>query len=166
MRFNAPRNSEEAALMNARKKEKKKMLAASQKPTSPSGWTTLGEHFYKWVKENEWSKDIDDYANTHGYPAYSFKTAWVKESEIFKMFFEQATHITLSRRYKYMDLKDKYFLIVMKELPLYNWSLADYEKSLKKQEEETVKGNITYLASQFAKTEKGDEFEKKKKGKE
>lgn len=117
----------DAALMNARKKEKKKMLAESKKPSRPSEWLALGEHWLAWAKNNPWSTNIDDYANAHGYRAYTFKKDWPKESEVFKGYLEQCVSITHARRNAYMDLKDKFYLQILKELPLYNWDYRDYE---------------------------------------
>lgn len=146
MRMNA-RSPEEAALMNARKKEKKKKLLEAIKPTCNSEWLSLGEHWLKWVRENKWSMNLDDYANAHGYKPYTFKKDWVKESPIHQGFLEQIVAILHFRRNEYMAAKDKFHFQILKELPIYNWDYRDYEIERQKAEEQQNKEILVYMDS-------------------
>lgn len=151
----------DAASMNARKKEKKKQLTQAIKPISLSGWVALKDHWLAWIKTNEWSLNINDYAIAHGYPPYKFKK-WAKESEVFQEGLEMALYICSQRRDRYMQQEQKFYMQVLKQLPQYDPDYADYEREIKAQEEAVSKGIINLVLPDVKRTEELDNFIKTK----
>lgn len=117
-------------LMNARRKEKKALIARHKKPEKISEWLHLAEDIKKEYESNKHWRSKNDYARAKGYPPYKF-LEWRKESEVFADALEYITYICASRRDEYMDSRDKLYLQYLKQLPQYDFEYADYEKSMK-----------------------------------
>ena len=152
-------------LMNARKKEKKKLLTQAIKPSRASEWEALGQDWLKWVKTNEYSMNIHDYPIAMGYPPYKFKKEWAKESSIFRDYLEQCVYICAQRRDRYMDSKDKLYLQILKQLPQYDWEYKDIEDERVFKESLVDEVKWTTIIAPVQQTEKLDEFIKKQKEK-
>lgn len=123
---NPPRSSEEAALMNARKREKKIEKENCKKPTTESGWVSLSEEMKKWYEENPNARSRTSFPRTRGYTPFKF-LKWRKESKTFADALESITAICLERRDEYMHSKDKLYLQYLKQLPQYDLEYAEYE---------------------------------------
>lgn len=162
MRFNAPRDSDEAALMNARKKEKKKLWELGKQPKNNAEWVALGEHMVKWHKDNNNVRNKNDFALRHGYVPSNLRK-WTRLDEGFNEAYQVCVALCLERREQYMEQQQKLYLQYMKELPLYNLELADYEKEQAETEATNSKANVTVVYAQPKHTEAGDEWQKKGK---
>jgi hypothetical protein len=126
VRLYGPRSAEEAAHMNARIKEKKLQLKLAKPPQKPSDFLNLADHMKQWFADNPNIRNLLTYAYKNGYTWTQFKK-WRKDSEIFAHALETCFQICLERREEYLDKDKKLSASYLREQPLYNPILADYE---------------------------------------
>ena len=165
--YRGVRSTEEATLMNARKKEKKQLLVESKKPTCLSEWVALADEMKKHYLTHTHLRSKNDFARYKRYPPYKF-FLWGKESQVFGEALEFITYLCAQRRDEYMDQKDKLYLQYLKQLPQYDFEFAEYESEKEKQKNEAIlssKQSIIYYGPQVAETEEGKKFQQKKKDK-
>lgn len=152
------------ALVNTRRKEKKSILQRGLKPSVLSEWVQLSEHMLAWFKTNQ-SRNINDYAITHGYPPYKFKK-WIHERDtpdVFRESFEMCVFIVADRREKYLDEKDKLYLLYLKQMPLYDWDYRDYENEKSSQDGSIFTQTTPIIFQQIIeKTPEGDAWVERK----
>lgn len=122
-------------LMNARIKEKKKLLKESRRPKSISDFVTLSDHMIKWFQDNPAIRNFLTYADRHGYTWSEFKS-WRRESDYFFQAIERCMQICLERRETYLENENKLTAIYIREQPVYNPLLGDYEREMKQKDEE------------------------------
>ena len=145
--------------MIARRKEKQRVLTMARKPQTGSEWDALIKDMKAWYAKNKWAMDIDDYAVAKGYVPYKINRDWPNENEAFKEHIASIYALIKQRHNKYMMEQGKMSLLILKERPLYNPVLAEYEQQLKKDEQTAP--NITV---QFPPVEKTAAFADYKKG--
>lgn len=121
--------------MNARKKEKQQLFKDARKPSTLSEFVYLSEKMMKWFQENPDTKNILCFVYKHGYTWGEFKT-WRKESEVFNKALETCVQMCYERREEYLKAEGKLSQAYLREQPLYNPMLAEYEKELKEKGEE------------------------------
>jgi len=142
---NRNRSFDNIALMNARKKEKKVKFQLAKKPTDLALWVDLTDRMVNWYRTNP-SKNINDFARLYNYPPFIFKK-WALEEDTpdyFKEGLQLCLYICADRRDTYMDYKDKLYLQYLKQLPLYDLDLKEYEKEMKMVNKETeANGNVS-----------------------
>lgn len=112
--------------MNARIKEKKKRLKDARKPQNQSEFVYRAEHMIKWFKENTHMRNFLTYADRHGFTWSQFRS-WRRESDAFSQAIETCMQICLERREEYLEKENKLSAIYIREQPVYNPMLSDYE---------------------------------------
>lgn len=161
-----PQSTEEAVLMNARHKEKKRELTDSKKPKVLSGWVSLIEDMRTFYTTNEWAVDIDDYAISKGYAPYKVRKQWPNHEPIFQEYIQELYAFLKSRHNALLIKEGKFAQIINRERPLYNPDLAEYEDKQKQDAAlAATKGIINYFGMQVNPTEAGKEFKQKQKDK-
>lgn len=123
------------ASMNARKKEKEKLFKNARKPSTLSEFVYLSEKMMKWFQDHPDTKNFLCFVYQNGYSWSEFKN-WRKESEIFCKAIETCVQMCAERRERYLDARDKLSQVYLREQPLYNPMLSDYEKEMKEKGEE------------------------------
>lgn len=132
--FNRDRSDDNIACMNARMREKQRILTLSIKPKNKPEWEKLMADMDAFYQQNEWAMDIDDYAVSKGYAPYKLTRQWPKENEMFADHIARLFAFLKQRHNKYMMEQGKMALLILKERALYNPLLAELEKELKKDE--------------------------------
>lgn len=164
-RLRSIEDDNERALMIARKKEKERILTMNRKPSKPAEWLKLIEDMDTWYKQNQWSMDIDDYAVAKGYAPYKIYRDWPAENELFKEHIATLYAFLKQRHNNLMISEGKMSQLIMKERPLYNPRLADYEQSLRK-DDDTKPTAMTVHFKEIPRTDALDKHEREKNEKD
>lgn len=129
-----PSQQSDLTLMNARRKEKKALLAARRIPKNTSEWAALGEEIKKWF-----STHPDEASFIHGLHqqklTWSQIKSWRLQSEDFNDAIAYCLQLCQTRREQYLHQEGKLASIYLREHPLYVPMLGEYEKELKEKGE-------------------------------
>lgn len=161
-RLRSVEDDNERALMNARRREKQRELTEARKPKNTASWVALIDDMNAWYKANEWALDIDDYAVAKGYVPYKIYRDWPNEVELFKEHISSLYAMLKQRHNNIMMQEGKMSQLIMKERPLYNPRLAEYEQSLRKQDETQQPSNMTVYYKEIPRTTALDVHEREK----
>lgn len=159
---NRPDSWHQASQMNARRREKQRQLTEARKPQKDAQWIALIDDMNAWYKANEWALDIDDYAVAKGYVPYKIYRDWPNEVELFKEHISSLYAMLKQRHNNIMMQEGKMSQLIMKERPLYNPRLAEYEQSLRKQDETQQPSNMTVYYKEIPRTPALDVHEREK----
>lgn len=124
-----PAHQSDLTLMNARRKEKKRMLTDAHKPKTRSDWVYLIDEMRAFYKNNDWAVDIDDYAISKGFAPYKIRKTWPNDEPLFQEYIQELYAYLKSRHNAILMKEGKFAQIINRERPLYNPDLAEYERA-------------------------------------
>jgi len=134
-----PHQQSDLTLMNARIREKKKLIKFGRKPTTLSEWANLADELLAWSKL-ETSLNIDEFALMRNYGPHSI-ARWIHDNDYFATCWEMANYHIHLRRLKLLKDSDKMF---HRYMALYDTRLGEHERDLKMVNKETeANGNVS-----------------------
>lgn len=114
--------------MHARRRQKKEKFLLKRKPQTQAEWVALADALMGWAKTTK-ADNINVFSLEQGYGPYRLRK-WVHDDSYFAEAFEYVCGILSAKREEIAKDRKYDNKLLLRLHPLYDWSLADYERNL------------------------------------